>query len=205
MSVQDGEIVKCACEFNLPDSTIAQNVFYWQAEFTAGASDSQVMTAVLDMLDDFYLELLTWLANDVTFNLSTVSKVAFDAGEGKWLTSKVLGRVLCGVTTTNTDDPAANVLAASIVANTDRPKSRGRKQIGGLVDNAFTDNDLITAALAGLIDAGQVWLDSYAVAAVGNLIPVIIRTGIDEVLPLVDLVANGIAGTMRTRKPGVGA
>ena len=204
MAVYDGDVVKVAAEFNVPDGAIGQNVFYWRANLAADGTDAALLTAVEAFLEDFYTDILGLLVDDVSFRQSTVSKMVFTGTPGQWETAAIYGYVTPDVTPTNTDDPAPNVVAASLVAYTGRPKTRGRKQIGGVAETAFTDNDMSATAISYMAAAAVDYLSDYVVAAAGEIIPCVIRAAAGETKDLLSCVVNSIAGTMRTRKPGVG-
>ncbi|MCK4626718.1 MAG: hypothetical protein KAV00_15500, partial [Phycisphaerae bacterium] len=169
MTVLDGEIIKFAAEWDFPDGVIAQNVFYWRADITSPASDPVILAAAADLVDDVFIDLVSEMCDDIVPRLSTCSRIAFDEGTGTWLTNRILGYETLTVSPVSTDDPMPNVVAASMVARTARPKTRARKQIGGLGETSFLDNDLTAGALADFVNAAASWLDPAPVDVVGFL------------------------------------
>jgi hypothetical protein len=180
------------------------NKFVWRTNFASPAADSTVVASVETFLETFWGDLAAYVYSGCTLLDSQVSRISFSSGEGKWVVDKVLGNASPSYSFTNSDDPMPNVVAASIVGRTSRPQSPGRKQVGGLVETAALDNNLISAALTDLADAAATWLSDWVVSGAGELNPGVVRVGIDAFLLLTEVVANSILGTMRTRKPGVG-
>lgn len=205
MPAIDGDVIKAVAEFVLPDGVIGQNVFWFQADLTAQANNPALEDAVKNYLDDFYAYLDDYMCDDVYVNPCEISRMEYDTLTYKWVVAAQIGFVTPTLSLTNSDDPAPNVVAPSVIGKTNRPKSRGRKQLLGFVETAFLDNDVLTGVLTALGNAAAVYITDTTVSTLGSLVPGVVRRGIDEFWKFIEGEANSIVGTMRTRKPGVGA
>jgi hypothetical protein len=204
MPVNDGEYVEGRVEFELADGTIAQNVFHFVADFLSEESNSAVTNAVIGYIEDIYGAIATYLSDGFTVNLSKVSKITWDSDVQKWVTELLLGTGLPTITHTNTDDPFPNQIAPVLVANTNRPKTRGRKFLMGCVETMAQGGDLVTAAVTAMTNALNHYIADETVSGSNNLDPGVLREGVEEFRHFTNGEVNSIVGTQRRRKPGVG-
>jgi len=205
MTVNDGDIVKAFIEFELEDGTIAQNVFYWIANFLSSESNSAVVSAVVDYMEDIYNDVSTYLSDGFSINLSKVHTITWDSDVEKWVTTLLLGTGLPSVTHTNTDDPFPNQIAPVLVANTNRPGTRGRKFLMGMVETMADGGDLVTGAVTAMGNALSDYIADETVSGSNVLSPGVPRSDANAFKEFTDGEVNSIVGTQRRRKPGVGA
>jgi hypothetical protein len=204
MSVLDGEYLIAIAEMLLPDNVKAQCRFSFRADLTATATNAQIEDAVESYFDDFFGDYVTYISDDISFNPGAISTMEFDEELGQWLVAQVIGEATPDVSPTNTDGIFPNAVAGTVTAKTVRPKSNGRKALPGLVGTAAVDNNLVAGALADLVDVATDYIDPEAVGAIGELVPGILRVGVNQFRAFTSGAANEILGSMRTRKPGVG-
>jgi hypothetical protein len=204
MAVTDGEVIKAVAEFVLSDGTIGQNVFHFIANFLTDETNTAVRDACIDYIEDIYNSVSTYLSDGFTVNPSTVHRVAWNETEDEWETETLLGIATPSITHTNTDDEFPNQISPVLVANTTRPKSRGRKFLMGFVETAAVAGDLVGAAITALTTALNHYLADETVTGSNVLSPGVPRAGVNTFLEFADGAVNSVVGTMRTRKPGVG-
>jgi len=205
MSVTDGDIIKGVLEFESLEGVIMQNVFYFLADFLSDELNSAVVSAVEGYLEDLYNALSAYLEDGFTINPGDVDKVAWDAGESKWKVTQKLGQATPTITHTNTADPFPAQVAPVLVANTDRPTSKGRKFIMGCVEAMADHSYLETAAVTAMANALAHYIADETVSGSNVLSPGTIRKAANTFLPFNDGAVNGVVGTQRRRKPGYGA
>lgn len=205
MSVTNGDVVKAFVEFVLGDGSIVQNVFHFLVQSAGDVGNGDVVVAVDQYVEDIYNAVATYLADDFTINPGYIHKVGFDAGLGKWVTEALIGSFTPTITHTNTDDPFPNQIAPVLVANTLRPKSRGRKFLMGFVDTAADAGDLVGAAVTAMGTALNHYLADEALTGSDVLSPGVVREGVDAFLEFTNGAINSVVGTQRRRKPGVGS
>lgn len=205
MAVENGDIIKGYIEFELEDGTIAQNVYYWLCNFLSEETAGAVVNACIDYMEDIYNDISTYLSDGFTVQLSKIHRIEWDAVTSKWVTQALLGTGLPVVTHTNTDDTFPNQIAPVLVANTGRPKTRGRKFLMGCVETMASGGDLVTAAVTAMGNALNDYLADETVSGSNVLSPGVPREGVNDFKEFADGVVNSVVGTQRRRKPGVGA
>lgn len=205
MAVSDGQVLKAAVEMVLADGTIAQNVFHFICNFVTDQDASDILDAIEQYVEDIYQSIQGYLDNSLTMNPMLVDKIEWNATEQIWEVVGFLGSRTPSITVTSTDDPLPNQMAGVLVANTLRPKSRGRKFFPGLVETAATHGDLIAAALTAFTTALNHYLADETVTSGNVLSPGVPREAAGTFLEFTVGVVNSILGTQRRRKPGVGA
>ena len=205
MAIENGDILKAVAEYVLPDGTIAQNVFYFVANFLDSETGTAVLGAVKTYLEDFYDAIKAYVKSTVTFNPFTLQTMTWDGGTGKWEIEAYWGTSTINITNESLDDQFPNQVAATLTANTVRPKSRGRKFAPPFVETSALAGDLIGGAVTALTDALSHYIADETVSGENVLSPGVIRAGVDTFLEFTTGVVNSILGTQRRRKPGVGA
>lgn len=204
MAIPDGTYVEAVAELELPDGTIVQNVYNFVTDFLTDQSGSSVVAACIAYIEDIFTAVAAYLQDGFTINITPVHSVEWDAETAKWVTKALIGTDLPSFTHTNTDDPHPNQIAAVLVGNTSRPKSRGRKFLPGFVETASDGSDLVTAAVTAMGVALAHYIADETVSGDNVLSPGVLREGVETFLPFTDGVVNSVVGTQRRRKPGVG-
>lgn len=204
MAVDDGNHLKAVHEMELADGTLAQNVFYFECDFDAQQTNYDTLVAIAGYIYDIYNAVAAFLDTNATLNYTEVDKIAWNATEGKWLTTGTLGQCDPAFTATGSGDTFPNQIAPVLRANTSRPKSFGRKFLMAFVESAATGTDLTSAALTALAIALAHYLADETVSGTSKLVPGVPRADENTFLPFTDGVVNSLVGTQRRRKPGVG-
>jgi hypothetical protein len=205
MAVSDGDFLKAVVQFTLDDGTIAQNVFWFKAAFVADQVNSAVLSAIEGYVEDIYNAVSAYLSNTFNIDLSYVHKMTFNPTLAKWVTGTLVGSILPTITHTNTDDPFPNQIAATLVANTTRPGSFGRKFLMGCVETMADGSELVSAAVTAMGNALNHYIADETVSGSDQLVVGVLREGVEQFLEFTDGQVNSIVGTQRRRKPGVGA
>lgn len=205
MTVTNGDILKAAMELVFVDSSIMQNVYYFKAVFSDDQTDAAVLAAINTYLDDIYTAIDDYVKSNVTINPCEVSEVEWNAGESKWLTSRVLGTTTPVVTFTDALEGLPRQCAAVMLANTLRPKTRGRKFFGGLCEDDQVGSYWVSSFLTALGVALNHYLADETVSGTNVLSPGVASTLAGVFYDFTDGVVNDIVGTQRRRTPGVGA
>lgn len=205
MTISNGDVLKCFLELVLNDGTIAQNVFHFQADFTNDQTDSAVSAAVQSYIEDIYGELAAYLEDDFTINPSWLQRVSWDATGSKWAVDYLVDIFTPSFTHAQTTDPFPNQIAPVLTANTYLPGTRGRKFLMGFVEAAANGSELLTAAVTACTAALNHYIADETISSGNDLLVGVPRSEYGTFQLFTDGVANSIVGTMRTRKPGVGA
>lgn len=205
MPVNNGEIVKSWMEFNLADGTIAQMVYHWKVYSAGEVTSADVIAAVEQYMEDIVAAVQAYIDADITLNPTPVQIVDWDATEDAWVIDRNIGTATCTESFSSTVDPLPNQCAPVMVANTARPKSRGRKFFPGFDDNSASGSDMAAAVLTALGTALAHYLADETISGADVLSPGVIRAGVNAFLDFTTGQVNSVIGTQRRRKPGVGA
>lgn len=134
--------VKLTVNYDVPGSSVPNNVFFF--DNATEDADTLVFDAVEEWLTTEWgaewSELAASAAGIASFVVSEVDLLGIILG--------TIGTGVTGIVGLDGSAPNAAGVAASLFANTDRPKSRGRKFIPGIPENA-TDGGLFVAATLG--------------------------------------------------------
>lgn len=205
MAVDNGNHIKAVHELELVDGTITQNVFYFVCNFDSQQTNAAVLAAIKLYVEGIYSPLSAYLHNGSSINPCQVDKIAWDAGEGKWLTTAQVGQTTPVFSLSGAGDPFPNQIAPVIRANTSRPKSYGKKFLMHFVETSAAGSDLTSAVLTALATTLANYLADETVSGTSVLSPGVPRTNFNTFLEFTDGVVNSVVGTQRRRKPGIGA
>jgi hypothetical protein len=204
VTIENLDILKLVAEFVLADGTIAQNIMHFLADFTDPQTDVGVLNQCENYVEDLYDALDTYIDADVSVNAGTLHVMVFDSGESKWVTDRLVGYYTPDISFQSTGDPLPNQIAPVLVANTLRPKTRGRKFLLPLADDAADGSDWVTAVITALTTSLNHLIADQSISTGNVLSPGVPRVGVDSFQEFTDGVVNSIVGTQRRRKPGVG-
>lgn len=204
MTVDTGEIVKGVAEFVLADGTIIQNVYHFAALFADSQDDATVVTGVNGYVQDIYDDIDQYVDSNVTVNPLIIHVVRWDVTEGKWETHRLLGSTIPSITFTGATDPLPHQCSPVLVANTERPKTRGRKFLPPFLDTSADGPDWVGAVVTALGAALVNYLAVETLSANNLLFPGVPRTEENVFLAFLNGLVNSVVGTQRRRKPGVG-
>lgn len=202
MTVPTDTILRVVLSMLLPDSAIAQNVFYAIFKNDGGSDANQ------DVLDDLeawmeaiYTELILNIVSEI--DLTGMKTYFYDAGDDDW---DELGVNFPTVSFGAGGDPLPNGIAALCHAPTTNPDVTGAKYFAGAAEGLTSDNDWEATPIANYVDAIQVWVDPFTGGLTGSeFIPgvwSVAKTAFFEMTTAGSL--NGQVAYQRRRKPGVG-
>jgi hypothetical protein len=205
MTVSDGDYLTVAAIFEDANGQDLVNVFGLRHEGPVSLSNTETMTEVLEWLDDIYSVMNTHLSNAISPLRYKVDKVEWVTD--KWEVVEQIGEDTL-VLTADPSGTAEAMISQSTMTSwfpTERPKSRGRKKwtrftIDAIAGNSWTSGSLtaVATAIANMLAGQVVGLSSY-------LLPVIFSRVTGIAYDLSVGFTSGIAGTQRSRKPGVGS
>jgi hypothetical protein len=205
MTVSDGDYLTVAAIFEDANGQDLVNVFGLRHEGYDSLSNSEAMDEVLEWLDDIYSVLNTHLTNTITPLRYKVDKVEWITD--KWQVVEEIGEDTLVLTADPSGTAEAMISQATMTSwfPTARPKTRGRKKwtrftIDAIAGNAWTAGALSAAAsaVANMLAGRIVGLSTY-------LLPVIFSRVEGIAYDLAVGFTSGVAGTQRSRKPGVGS
>ena len=194
-----GDIYRVKVEWTLPEQVNAYNQF-GVVVTNSTCSNEELLDGIEEWLESAYSELEDSLNVDVTVVSAYVTKVQWSVDH--WEVESIIGTRILGIDGTDSTDMLPHAVAAVVTFPTTVPKRRGRVFIPGLADNKVT-NSLLTGPTATAIAL-------FAAELIGQF-PCTTATAAYYVLgddgtytyPASTRV-NGVVGSQRRRKPGVG-
>lgn len=205
MSVVDDTVLRAVLELAFDDGNIMQNVFWFLTQFVANQDDNVVAGAVEDWLDTILQPLDEWMSDTLSINQTELNEMVWDEEEEVWEVDRFVGTLDPTATFAETNELLPYQNAAVLVANTGRPKSRGRKSFGGLTEIAQDAGILVPSLLTNMATALNWYLSDETISAGNELISGVASTVTGLFLPFTDGIVNDVMGSQRRRKPGVGA
>jgi hypothetical protein len=152
-----------------------------------------------------YGAVASYMKSTITVNPAEVDRIEWDATDEEWQTKENLGTTTPSVTFTDATDQLPFQIAPVMVANTLRPKTRGRKFLPGFCEDAQQNSYLQTPAMTALGNALAYYLADLTVAGSDRLSPGVPSTATGTFQEFSNGVANDKLGTQRRRTPGIGA
>lgn len=204
MTVSNDTVIRAVVEVDMPSLTIAQNVYGFKAVFQDDQDDQDVLDTIEGYFDSIYDELQGQMSDELSFRPGGVDEIEWNAVTDKWETTRAIGFVTPTSVPANIDDPFPNQNAPCLVANTFRPKTRGRKFIPGFAEDTADGSIITTAAMTALGLALTAYLSDGVIDG-SNLL----RVGVASLLNGVfqqfrDGSILDVMYTQRRRVPGVG-
>lgn len=205
MAVLDGDVLRVTSNFELPDGTQYQNIYHYVRDGTDPFSDAAHIAAISAAQQAAYIELEPIINANITEQLSFVDRVEFNEILDEWRVVENIGTFTITWTPDGATDTVPYQSAPYVVFKTQRPKSVGKKFLFPVLETAQADTVLIGSAVTNITAYAAQILASIELGGDATLSAVIVRTGIQAILPLLVAVINDVLGSQKRRRPGVGA
>lgn len=202
MSIPADTVIRCVAELLLPQTSIAQNVFYVKFLDDGGSNaDQDVVDDIADYLDALYLAVADEMSDQVVLN--EVKCYLWDTVGLDW---DEIGSAALTITPNDTGHMLPHGVAAVVTGRTVDPDVNGRKFFPGYGENSQIESTLNGAAITALLVAAAIWVTPFVGTATGStfdpgvwsVVQVAFKKFVDHI------IVNGIMGYQRRRKPGVG-
>lgn len=205
MTVANGDIIKAVFEIITQESTITQMILHFLAVFIEDQTNQDVLDAIEVYEEDLLTPLLAQIDAATSVGSCPVNLVEWNATQGLWETSELLGYTTPDLTFTGTLEDLPYQCAAVLVGNTTRPKSRGRKFIPCMQEGASTGSDWGAGILTSLATCLAAYLADETISGSNVLQPGVPRSAANTWLGFTDGSVKSTVGTQRRRVPGIGA
>jgi hypothetical protein len=202
MSIPTGAILRVVLSWIMPDSVIAQNIFFALFDNDGGSNDdADVVDDLTDWMEDIFSSMITSISDQV--DMSIIKVYIYDSVDQDW---DEVGTGVPVFTATGSTDMSPHGVAGIIHAFTVNPDVTGTKFIAGIADASIVDSDISGAVIANLLLAGADWMVDFTGAASGsNFNPGVWSPTKVQFFEFQDkLVVNSQVAYQRRRKPGVG-
>jgi hypothetical protein len=202
MALQANDILKVVVSILLPDSVVAQNIFWVLFEADGGSvDDDDVLDDLEDWIELMYEHFLSSVGVDVV--LDDLKAYVYDSGDDDF--DEVGDRTLED-SFVAAGDLLPHGVAAVSNADTINPDVTGRKFWCGFVEGVNEDGYLVGDGIIDVAFATGIWVAPFDGTATGSgFVPGVYSLTKSIFYPFNLNVANNILlGYQRRRKPGVG-
>lgn len=205
MAVLNGDVLRVTANFELGDGTQYQNVYHYIRDGTDPYSDAIHVAAILAHQQAAYVTLETIVNSDATQQLSFVDRVEFNEIVDEWRVVENIGTYTIAWTPDGVDDTLPYQSSPYVVFKTQRPKSVGKKFLFPITEDRQADTVMTGGTVTAIVAYAAQILSAIELGGDATLTGVIVRTGVQTVLPLLVAVVTDILGSQKRRRPGVGA
>jgi hypothetical protein len=202
MSISDGTVLKIVVSMLMPDSVIAQNIFYSVVADLATSDDEEdVVTDLVTWVETMYANLNSFVADAVVG--SDIKVYEYDDNDLDW---DEVGTDTWADGFANTDDMLPHGCAALAHARTFDPDTQAGKYVPGFSEVACLDSDLTGAAVTAMANYCDDWVTAFVGTETGGTFGPGVWSTADAVFKLFigTYVVNSVVSYQRRRKPGVG-
>lgn len=201
MTVPNNAQLKLVQEINLPDSVVANNIFYFEADFTDPQQVGDVIDSLVTWIEEIYTEIISEMSPNVT--LGDMTLYEYDVVLDQW---DNLGTGAPARTFTGATDMLPHGVSALVRAYSSEARSIGRKYIPAFVEAEQVDGAWAAGALTSLAGFGTRWAALKTISAGNDLMPGVFSTKFKTIFRLtgVTVVLTNCA-YQRRRRPGVGS
>lgn len=204
MTVADNTVLRAVFELLFPDYRVSQMVFSFLTDFVSPQSDATVEAAIETYVDDLVTEVDDEIKSTMMVAPGDVNEMEWNSETEIWEVKRFVGTIEPSITFAETTDMLPHQCCPVLVANTARPKTRGRKSLAGYCEADNVMGDISAGALSHLATALGQYLADETISAGNDLIVGVPSTVTGTFWPFTDGVVNTIFGTQRRRKAGVG-
>lgn len=202
MPVNSGDIVRVTLSYQQANSSLPQNVFFWEAQSFAG-DDVDIVADWVNWAENL------WGAAWEEFASAEVSivHVGVDIVDFAGHVLSNIGAETINVPGTVSGDPVTAATSGYLLGYTTFPKTRGSKYVPGAAKDGTADNKFQSILLAALLEMLAVYLFGYegSVTAV-EYVPGVVRRLTETWAQFNNTgYVTDIPAYQRRRKPNVGS
>jgi len=197
MAIADGDILRVTAK-TVIGTDEQDNVYHLVCQVTTPPTDAEVLTAVIDWLDDAYAYVIEDQSTGLEYATVRVDNLTQDTtlGEDGW-------------SSLTTGSSASQTMALQVAPVcrflTNVLGSQGRKFLAGYTTAAHSSRGLLTAgALANMIEFISAILPGVSIGSDADLLPGNWNNVLERFVPWANGVANSLLGTQRRRQIGSG-
>lgn len=203
MAIVLGDILRTTVNHALADGSLFQNVYHHRRTGVGVFTDQQFVDNLELWVEAMYGEIVTVVDAAVTEQLCSVDKVDFVVDA--WEVIEHIGTFVPTIAYSAAGEALPNQISAFISFQTPRPRTVGRKFLFPMTE-AESDAGVITAGtVTKLVAFADDAVNDYTMSAGNYLVPIVVRTGVDEYQELMIAIVTNLLGTQRRRRPGTGA
>lgn len=194
-----GDHFRAIVGWTMPEQVDAANVLAFKM-VSGTCTDSEFQTALAAYLTTAYGYLQGVVHNNV--DIAEVKVVEVTWSVASWITTRLVGTISPSFTSTDSGEMLPHACSGVIVMPTSVPKRRGRVNIPGLTEAQQSDSLWVSGCATAMANFGAALRTGFSPGAGSANYYVLGNDGTSS-YPGVASV-NGLVGSQRSRKPGVG-
>lgn len=199
MSIDSGDTLRLALNWTMPEQVDAYNILGLRC-ISGTCTEAEFLTACASWVNTAYQTLQSVIHNQVDLAAGTISEVTWSGTE--WVVARLIGTILPTFAATNANQMLPHACSGVVVFPTATPKKRGRVNIPGLTEEAQSDSLLTAGTATALGNFATALRTSFNPGTAVMRYNVLGKGGVASTSEGFDV--NGIIGSQRRRKPGVG-
>ena len=197
--IEAGNLMRLVLTWDMPEEQTAQNVL--GLGMTGGeCTDAQLLTAAATWVSNAFATVQGIVHDQVDLVDADVSKVIWSGAS--WVTDRVIGSFIPTFAATDATQMLPHAVAGVITFPTIVPKKRGRVFVPGLSEGQQSDSLLVSGASTALGNLAVALRTGFS-AGTGTVLYTILGI-LGQSHVSTGFRVNGLTGTQRRRKPGVG-
>lgn len=197
--IDTGDVMRLVLDWAMPEQTKANTVLALY-NFTGECTDAEMLTALAAWVNTAFSTLQTVVSDQVDLDSGILSKVVWSGVE--WITDRYIGTILPTFTATDNADMLPHASAAVVTFPTLKPKKRGRVFLPGFSEAQQGESVMAAGAATAMANFATALLTPFSPGTAGVYYSVIGLLGQTHIPTGFDV--NGLIGSQRRRKPGVG-
>lgn len=199
MTVALGDVLRVAARAVVNGQDDLVNTYHYQLVGGASQSDAVTLIDLGALMEDIYVNLLSYQHSDVVYADIAVFNVTQDRSLGVINWPTIDDGFASG-------DWLPNQVAAFVMGKTAYIRNTAKKFFGGFTETGnATGGSVGTALLAQLVDAGVAWLAGAPSTGGGDWLPVVWNKKLSIWANITTLVVSTVWSTQRRRRPGRGS
>lgn len=199
MSIDAGDLFRIAQHITMPEQVDAYNVLGVRCE-SGTCTEAEFLTAAATWVTGLYANLQGVIHNQVDLAEGTLNQVVWSVDA--WVVDRLIGTILPSFTPTDANDMLPHAVAGVISFPTDIPRKFGRVFIPGLSEVQQADSLLVSGAATALANFATALRTAFTAGSASFLYRVLGQGGLFD--DTTGFSVNGLVGSQRKRKPGVG-
>lgn len=187
------DLIEIAVHGDIPSAGEMVNVFQFRLVCDVPVSDASLTSQVQSLMIGIFTTILPCANTSVHYTYAVITNTTQE---------REVGNALLSLAGQSGNDPLPAGIAAGITAYTGKPGKRGRKFIGGMVEDRTSAQYWTTSALAALAAWAAKWLQGIVWDnALKFLYPVVVSALTGVIHDFTSVSVQTVPAYQRSRKP----
>ena len=203
MPVSDGTVLKAVATIYMPESVIAQNVFFVKLNTVDPWADTTLGAQIANYVDAVYANILADMDSGCSLGDVDIHEWEWDGVLDKWVTGRFVDLAALTGAPAAAGDMSPHACAAVVTGFAEAVNTRSRKSFPGFGEAKNTESNWVAGTITNLVGAAADWISLYALGGTQSL-EAVIPNKYGVAVPIIASLVSSIVGSQRQRKPGEG-